>query len=65
MSTAVNLAMKINEKLEGVNWILRSNLPKFDRPTMIFGADVNHVSVEIWAFTKALRVGRKTAHPRL
>ena len=34
--------LKINAKLGGVNLTLVDELPKFEQPTMIFGADVTH-----------------------
>ena len=39
---AANVVLKINAKLGGINLTLVDNLPKFEQPTMIFGADVTH-----------------------
>jgi hypothetical protein len=39
-----NLLLKINSKLGGVNSSLEAPLPLFDRPTIVFGADVTHPS---------------------
>ena len=39
---AANVVLKINAKLGGVNLTLVEDLPKFEQPTMIFGADVTH-----------------------
>ena len=37
-----NVVLKVNAKLGGINMTLVENLPKFEQPTMIFGADVTH-----------------------